>query len=139
MINCACSASLKGDPPSWIVYSMLVNSSNLPSMRTKKVGTLQLLYLCKYLLCVSNVNSATILKFYFSFSEVKDYTKVEIYLYLQSLGQFQAVSFLFSNARCQKLLTSRRRAFFWKYFCRSFRLLVLLRFSCCVKFKNNRS
>ncbi len=39
MINCACSASLKGDPPSWIAYSMPVNSSNLPSMRTKKVGT----------------------------------------------------------------------------------------------------
>ncbi len=25
MINCACSASLKGDPPSWIVYSVLVS------------------------------------------------------------------------------------------------------------------
>ena len=47
---------------------------------------------------VSNVNSATILKFYFSFSEVKDYTKVEIYLYLQSLGQFH-FSFLMLGAR----------------------------------------
>ena len=30
------SLQVKGDPPSWIVYSMPVNSSNLPSMRTKK-------------------------------------------------------------------------------------------------------
>ena len=39
MINCACSASLK-----WVVIRLSSNqmhaSSNLPSMRTKKVGTL---------------------------------------------------------------------------------------------------
>ena len=30
------SLQVKGDPLSWIVYSIPVNSSNLPSMRTKK-------------------------------------------------------------------------------------------------------
>ncbi len=50
MINCAFSASLKGDPPSWIAYSMPVNSSNLSSMRTKEVGT-PVTSLCVITLC----------------------------------------------------------------------------------------